>query len=189
MEGTRAVVKWTLGAKRGEISDVFASGDNYIVAVVTADRPDGIPALADVRDDAIAAFRRHKKAEQFINEFNSAMATSKDINSLAGTMKLNVGSAQDIAFGSYFVPGAGIEPELLGTAFGMKVNQLSKPVEGNSGVFVLVVEQFKPAAVLPDYSMIKRDILRSMSNRANDALTAVREKANVKDYRYKFDNF
>jgi peptidyl-prolyl cis-trans isomerase D len=189
MEGTRAVVKWTLGAKRGEISDVFASGDNYIVAVVTADRPDGIPALADVRDDAIAAFRRHKKAEQFINEFNSAMATSKDINSLAGTMKLNVGSAQDIAFGSYFVPGAGIEPELLGTAFGMKVNQLSKPVEGNSGVFVLVVEQFNPAAVLPDYSMIKRDIMRSMSNRANDALTAVREKANVKDYRYKFDNF
>lgn len=189
MEGTKAIVKWTLGAKRGEISDIFESGDNYIVAVVTADRPDGIPALADVRDDAILAFRKHKKAKQFTDEFNSAMATSKDINSLAGTMKLNVGSAQDVAFGSYFVPGAGIEPELLGTAFGIKVNQLSKPIEGSSGVFVVVVDQFNPGPVLPDYSMIKKDIMRNAANRANDAFTAVKEKANVKDYRYKFDIF
>ncbi len=189
MEGTKAIVKWTLGAKRGEISDIFESGDNYIVAVVTADRPDGIPALADVRDDAILAFRKHKKAEQFANEFNSALATSKDINSLAGTMKLNVGSAQDVAFGSYFIPGAGIEPELLGTTFGIKVNQLSKPIEGNSGVFVVVVDQFNPGPVLPDYSMIKKDIMRNATNRANDAFTAVKEKANVKDYRYKFDLF
>jgi peptidyl-prolyl cis-trans isomerase D len=189
MEGTKPVVQWALGAKRGDISDIFESGDNYIVAVVTANRPDGIPALDDVRDDAITAFRKHKKAEQFINEFNSAIATSKDINSLAAATKLNVGSANDIAFGSYFVPGAGIEPELLGTAFGIKVNQLSKPIEGNSGVFVLVVDQFNPSPVLPDYSPLKKDIMRSYANRAADALTAIKEKANVKDFRYKFEVF
>lgn len=189
MENTKPIVKWALGTKRGEISDIFESGDNYIVAILTADRPDGIPALEDVRDDAIVAFRKHKKAEQFMNEFNSAIATSKDINSLANTMKLNVGSAQDVAFGSYFVPGAGIEPELLGTAFGIKVNTLSKPIEGNSGVFVLVVDQFSPAPVMPDYSMIKRDLMNQGKNRAAEALTAVKEKANVKDYRYKFDIF
>jgi len=189
MEDTKPVVKWVLGAKRGEISDVFPSGDNYIVAVVVADRPDGIPNLNDVREDAIAAFRRHKKAEQFITEFNSAMSSGKDINSVAAAMKLNVLSGQDISFGSYFVPGAGIEPELLGTAFGMKVNQLSKPIEGNGGVFVLVVDQVNPGAVLPDYTGIKNDMMRNMSNRAGEALNAVKEKANIKDYRYKFDIF
>lgn len=189
MENTKPIVKWALGTKRGEISDIFESGDNYIVAVVTADRPDGIPALNDVRDDAILALRKHKKAEQFINEFSSAMATSKDINSLAATMKLNVGSAQDISFGSYFVPSAGIEPELLGTAFGIKAGVLSKPIEGNSGVFVLVVDQFTPAPGMPDYSMIKKDLIKQGANRASEALTAVKEKANVKDYRYKFDIF
>jgi peptidyl-prolyl cis-trans isomerase D len=189
MDGTKLIVKWALGAKRGDISDIFESGDNYIVAIVSANRPEGIPALNDVRDDAIVAFRRHKKAEQFIGEFNSASATSKDINSLAGNMKLNVGSAQDISFGSYFVPGAGIEPELLGTAFGAKVGQLSKPIEGNSGVFVLVVDQFNPSPVLPDYSPLKKDIMKSFANRAQEALTAVKDKANIKDYRYKFDTF
>lgn len=189
MDGTKAVVKWALGAKRGDISDVFESGDNYVVAVVTANRPDGIPNLEDVREDAIAAFRRHKKAEQFTNEFNSALATSKDMNGLAGATKLNVGSAQDVAFGSYFVPGAGIEPQLLGTVFGLKVNALSKPIEGNAGVFVVVVDQFNPGAALPDYSMVKMDMMRNSGNRATDALTAVKEKANVRDNRYKFDIF
>ncbi len=189
MEDTKPVVKWALGAKRGDISDIFESGHNYLVAVVTATRPEGIPALNDVRDEAIAALRQHKKAEQFIGEFNSAMATTKDIGSLAAAMKLNVATANDIAFGNYFVPGAGVEPELLGTAFGMKVNQMSKPVEGKAGVFVLVVDQFNPAPALPDYTFIKKDIMRSYANRASDALLAVKEKANVKDNRYKFDIF
>ncbi len=189
MENTKPIVRWALDSKRGEISDIFESGDNYIVAVVTADRPDGIPALNDVREDAIIALRKHKKAEQFMNEFSSATATSKDINTLANTMKLNVGSAQDVSFGSYFVPGAGIEPELLGTAFGIKVNTLSKPIEGNSGVFVVVVDQFTPAPIRPDYSDIKRDLMKQGANRAAESLTAVKEKANVKDYRYKFDIF
>jgi peptidyl-prolyl cis-trans isomerase D len=189
MEGTKQVVKWALGAKRGDISDVFESGDNYIVAVVTATRPEGIPALEDVRDEAVAAFRRHKKAEKFISEFNSSLATSKDINGLAAASKLNVGSAQDLSFGSYFVPGAGIEPQLLGTVFGMKVNQLSKPIEGNSGVFVAVVDQFNPGAALPDYNFVKNDLMKNMANKASEALNAVKEKANVRDYRYKFDIF
>lgn len=189
MENTKPIVKWALGAKRGEISDIFESGNNYIVAVVTANRPEGIPALEDVRDDAIAAWRKHKKAEQFIGEFNSAMALSKDIGSLAAAMKLNVGSATDVAFGSFFVPGAGMEPELLGTVFGLKANQMSKPFKGNSGVFVVVVDQVNPAPVLPDYSYIKKDIMRSYANKALEALNAVKEKSNVKDYRYKFEIF
>jgi parvulin-like peptidyl-prolyl isomerase len=189
MEGTKPIVKWVLGAKRAEISDIFESGHNYIVAVVTATRPGGIPALNDVRDDAIVAFRRHKKAEQFINEFNTAMGSSKDIGTLAAAMKLNVASANDIAFGSYFIPGVGMEPEVLGTAFGIKVNQLSKPIEGKGGVFVIVVDQFNPAPALPDYTFIKKDLIRQSSNRAAEALDAIKEKANVKDYRYKFEVF
>jgi len=189
MEGTKQVVKWTLGAKRGDISEVFESGDNYIVAVVTANRPDGIPSLEDVRDDAIAAFRRHKKAEQFTNEFNSAMGTTKDIGSLAAASKLNIASAQDLAFGSYFVPSAGVEPQLLGTVFGLKVNEMSKPIEGNSGVFVVVVDQFNPGAALPDYTFIKNDMMRGVANRAQDVFNTIKEKSNVKDNRYKFEIF
>lgn len=189
MPGTKLIVRWALESKRGDISEPFESGDNYIVAVVTANRPDGIPALNDVRDDAIVAYRKHKKAAQFINEFNSTLAMSKDIGSLAASMKLNIGNANDISFGSYFIPGAGIEPQLLGTSFGIKVNQLSKPVEGNGGVYVLVVDQFTPAPALPDYRGIKKQIMQSFANKATEALNAVKEKANVKDYRYKFEVF
>lgn len=190
MPNTKQVVKWALGAKRGDISDIFESGDNYIVAVVTSNRPEGIPALNDVRDEVIAAFRKHKKAEQFINEFNSALALNKDLNALSASLKLNIGTANDISFGSYFVPGAGIEPVLMGTAFGLKIGQISKPIEGNSGVFVAVVDQFNPAPEMKDFTQMKRDISNSYTkSRAADVINAIKEKANVKDYRYKFDVF
>ncbi len=190
MPNTKQIVKWALGAKRGDVSDIFESDDNYIVAVVNANRPEGIPALNDVRDDVIAAFRRHKKAEKFIGEFNSALAMSKTIDALSSALKLNIGTAADISFGSYFIPGAGIEPALMGTIFGLKQGMLSKPVEGNSGVFVVVVDKFTAAPVLPDYSQMKSDVSKSYGkSRMQDIINAIKEKANVKDNRYKFDIF
>lgn len=187
MDETKSVITWALGAKTGEISDIFESGDHYIVAILTASRPDGIPALNDVRDEAVKAFKQHKKAEQFISEFNAATATGGNIAAIGNAMKLTVMSAEEVAFGSFFIPGAGVEPRLLGAIFGTKIGQLSKPIEGNGGVFMVVVDQFKPAPDLPDYKYFQMQMMQASGNRANDAFDALKDKANIKDYRYKFD--
>lgn len=191
MEGTKDVIKWSLTAKRGELSDVFEAGNSYIVAVVTSVRVDGIPKLEDIKSEVELRAKQHKKAEQFIQEFTSAMGSSNNnIDALAGSLKLQVITANDVTFGSFFIPGAGIEPDLLGVIFGSKPGQFSKPVEGNNGVFVTIIDGMTPAPELPDYTMNKMQMLQGMLGRASNEITnTLKEKAKLQDFRYKFDIF
>lgn len=189
MDGTKDIIKWGLSAKKGEISDVFEVGYTYVVAVVTAVRIDGIPKLEDIRGEVEVRARQHKKAEQFKQEFTGAMS-SGNIDGVAAGMKLQVIPGNDVTFASYFVPGAGIEPALLGVVFGSNIGKLSKPVEGNNGVFVAVVDGFTPAPEMPDYSLYRMQMLQGLVGRAaNEVGTALKEKARLQDYRYKFDIF
>jgi len=190
MDGTKEVIKWSLTAKRGEISDIFQSGNNYIVAMLSAVRVDGIPKLEDIRSEVEVRAKQHKKAEQFIQEFTTAMGSAKTIDALAAAMKLQVVPGNDVTFGSFFIPGAGIEPELLGTVFGSKPGQLTAPIEGNSGVFVAVLDAVNQAPEMPDYTMNRVQLMQGMLGRAaNEVGSALKEKLKVQDLRYKFDFF
>lgn len=189
MDDTRDVIKWALTAKRGDISEVFQSGNNYIVAILTSVRTDGIPKLEDVKKEVEGYARRHKKAKQFIEEFNAALSSANNnIDALASNLKLQVIPATDITFNAFFIPGAGVEQELIGAVFGSKIGQLSKPVEGNNAVYVFVTDALNPAPAAPDYSYNKMQLMSQMSSRAtNDALDAVKQKYNIQDRRYLFD--
>lgn len=189
MDNTRDVIKWALTAKRGDISEVFQSGNNYIVAILTSIRTDGIPKLEDVKKEVEGYARRHKKAEQFIQEFNTALSgANNNIDALASAMKLQVIPASDITFNAFFIPGAGVEQELIGAVFGSKPGQLSKPLEGNNAVYVIVTDAINPAPAISDYSYNKMQLMSQMTSRAaNDALEAVKQKYKIQDRRYLFD--
>ncbi len=189
MDNTRDVIKWALTSKRGDISEVFQSGNNYIVAILTSVRTDGIPKLEDVKKEVEGYARRHKKAQQFIEEFNTALSkANNNIDELAKSMNLQVIPASDITFNAFFIPGAGVEQELVGAVFGSKIGQLSKPLEGNNAVYVFVTDAINAASPLPDYSYNKTQLMTQMSSRAtNDALEAVKQKYKIQDRRYMFD--
>lgn len=189
-EKTKDLVKWVLAGKKNDVSDVYVTGNNYLVAVISSDRPEGVPNLEDVREEAEAAFRKHKKALKFIEDFNKVTASNKTVDAIAAALKTQVYSSTDLSFASFFVPAAGIEPALLGTVFGLnKTGVLSKPIEGNSGVYVVIVDQLAAAPKLPDYTMVKLEAGRMNAQKAAGALEAMKEKANIKDLRYKFDIF
>lgn len=189
MDGTRDVIKWALTSKRGDISEVFQSGNNYIVAILTSIRADGIPKLEDVKKEVEEYARRHKKAKQFIDEFNAALnAANNNIDALASATKLQVNTASDITFNGFFIPGAGVEQELIGAVFGSKIGELSKPVEGNNAVYVFVTDAINPTPDLPDYSYNKMQLMSQMTSRAaSDALDAVKQHYKIQDRRYLFD--
>ncbi len=189
MDNTRDVIKWALTAKRGDISEVFPSGNNYIVAILTSIRTDGIPKLEDVKKEVEGYARRHKKAEQFIQEFNTALSgANNNIDALASAMKLQVIPASDITFNAFYIPGAGVEQELIGAVFGSPPGQLSKPLEGNNAVYVFVTDAINPAPAISDYSYNKMQLMSQMSSRAaSDALEAVKQKYKIQDRRYLFD--
>ena len=67
------------------------------------------------------------------------------LDALASQFNVEVQEATDISLTSTFVPGAGNEPEVIGTAFALAPQSVSKAIVGNSGVFVLSPRSVQPS--------------------------------------------
>ena len=85
------------------------------------------------------------------------------------------------------IPGVALEYKLIGTLFGSQPNKLTKPIEGTHGVYVAVVDNFINPAPLTNAIREKEQIGQVLLQRSQGQIfDALKDKANVKDYRYKF---
>ena len=83
--------------------------------------------------------RNAKKADIIINNLKGYTT----LNEAAEKLHTNVQTAEKISMSSYRF-GTGVESAVIGTAMALDDNELSQPVKGNAGVFVL---QAGPMAV------------------------------------------
>ena len=75
----------------------------------------------------------------------------------------------------------------MGTVFGSQPNKLSKPIEGQHGVYVVVLDNLISPATLANAIRQREQIAQALAQRAqNQFFEALKDKANVKDYRAKF---
>jgi peptidyl-prolyl cis-trans isomerase D len=85
------------------------------------------------------------------------------------------------------LPAVSVEYKLIGSVFGSKPGQISKPVEGQHGVYVYTLENFINPAPLTNAVREKQQIGQMLLQRSESQLfDALKDKANVKDYRAKF---
>jgi peptidyl-prolyl cis-trans isomerase D len=165
---------------------VFELPDMYVVAYCSRAQEEGIAPVEDVASDIRFILAKEKKAEIIAGEMTKLVAEGKTINDIAAKYNTNVQDAAGINFRSYSVPGAGIEPALIAAAAASEPGSLSKPVEGNNGVYMFVVSDATPA-VAEDLAMVKERMNSSYQIRASyEAYQALRDKKEVKDMRYKF---
>jgi peptidyl-prolyl cis-trans isomerase D len=165
---------------------VFELPDMYVVAYCSRAQEEGIAPVEDVASDIRFILARKKKAEIIAGEMDKLVAEGKTINDIAASYNTTVQDAAGINFRSYSVPGAGIEPALIAAASASEAGVLSKPVEGNNGVYMFVVTDATPA-VAEDLEMVKERMNSSYQIRASyEAYQAIRDKKEVKDMRYKF---
>jgi peptidyl-prolyl cis-trans isomerase D len=73
------------------------------------------------------------------------------LSAIAAANKVTVLNAVDLTIESPSVPGAGFEPKVVGTAFATKAGQVSKPIDGNSGVYVIMPKAVTKAPAIKDY--------------------------------------
>jgi peptidyl-prolyl cis-trans isomerase D len=188
IENSRVLIRAAFRGNTGsmvistESTPIFEFGDQFIVAVLTGIQKEGIAPFSTVKSSVELAVNRDKKAQLLIGK----MAGKNDLSSLASQMGVNVAEANDINFESYSIPGVGNEPAVVGAASVLEVNKLSKPIQGNTGVFVVKVTSEKTGAQ-QDLASEKFKLGASMNYRANsEAFEALRENAKIVDKRGKF---
>ena len=185
VETARELVRWAFNAEKGDVYDqVYTSGDQYIVAKLATVKPQGILALDLVKKQIEPMVRIEVKAKTLTDKFNSALNGSTTIEQAAQKAGTTVTPVQNIVFANPVIPGTGAEYKLIGTIFGSQINKLSKPVSGQQGVYIFTVNSFVNPAALANTVTQKQQLSQALAQRSQgQALEALKNKGNVKDYR------
>ena len=188
LENTREVVRWAFRSEDGAVSPVFESQQQFVVAILTVSLPKGIKPFEAVRTVVESRYKRDKKAEQISAKLEE---TRKKEGNSVERMAIGMGTvAQTFAsvnFGSGFLNNIGMEPQVSGFIFGGKKGTLSKPIHGNNGVFVVVVDSVTPMPKEAEQGPTHGNLRNQLKSRvAGEGLSARKELISIKDERHLF---
>ena len=184
----RDLVRWAFGAEKGDISDkIYTEGDQYVVARLVQIKPKGFLSLEDVKKQIQPMVLNQVKGKQLTAKLQAALSGSATMDQVAQKSGTTVMPIQNMVFANPVIPGSSAEYKLIGTVFGSQPNKLSKPVAGQTGVYVFDVDSFTNPPPLTDALRIKQQLGQALMQRADAQIfEALKDKANVKDYRAKY---
>ena len=117
------------------------------------------------------------------------MANNTDLDALAAELNVQVQNATGIPLSSNTIPGGGSnEQEVIGKAFTLEVGDVSIPLKGTDGVYVIEVTDKVMVEVGDlDPELFADDANSNYANRVNTGVfSALRNDAEVEDNRANF---
>lgn len=187
VQNGREIVRWFFDekVKVGQVSQVFDIDGKYVVATLKIQKEEGYAKLEDVKKMIEPLVKRDKKAEKIIENINKTGV--KDINTVASSLNAPVDSVPNAVFASYNFGRYGPELSVIGKISTMKQGAISKPIKGEMGVYVVVVDQVNPAPKTEDYRFVNMQMAAMFSQRVQNSLfEAIKAKAEVIDNRIIF---
>lgn len=180
LSAQRSIVQWAFNddTKVGEIKR-FSINNGYAVVQLTKKHEEGLMSPEDASATALPKIRKERKAEQII-----AANQGKAMDVLAKDNNVTTSNATAVTMKSPTIPGAGREPLVIGTAFGIAQDATSKLIKGETGVFLVKVTKKEEAPTLENFSTYANTLKTNASNRVNSAVyNALKEGAEIEDKR------
>ncbi len=176
----RPIVRWAFDSK-SKIGDVkrFNVSGGYAIVQITAINEAGLMNTEDASVTALPEIRKEKKAK-LIKEGVSATT----LNDFAKAKGQTVRSASAINMKNPTLAGAGLEPLVIGTAFGLEEGKTSGLITGEKGVFMVEVTGKTPAVELDNYQSSANQVSQAKLSAVNTRLfNALKEAAQIEDNR------
>ena len=189
LESPREIVRWIYdeNTKKNDISKVFDMQGKYVIAYIKEIREKGTPTLEQVKTEIEPLVKREKKADQIIKKINGLKSAGISIDQLAAKDKEKLDTLDFISFSSYSLPGYGPEPKVIGSLFTMKKGELSEPIQGNSAIFVLYVDNFTEPPANADYAASRNQMMMNYKSRVSyDVYNTLEKNTKIVDDRLLF---
>ncbi|MEQ1546548.1 transposase [Methyloglobulus sp.] len=144
MQDARQLVRWVFEAKKGDVSEPFNIGEQFVVASVDKIQSEGTQDATTARPMVEGVIRNEKKAETIIKKLGTGTTLEAAASAYGKQIEI-AGGDSSLTFSSQMIANIGDEPKLIGASFN-KENQakVSAPIAGNSGVFVIMANGKKP---------------------------------------------
>lgn len=189
-EVPRELVRWIFEAKKGEVSEkVFETDHNFIVTRVTDIQPKGLLSLEAVKSSIEAQVKNEVKAKMLSEKMNNALAGTSSIDQAAQKLGKAAINVENVVLANPVLPGVALEPSVVGTAFGLQPNKVSKSVKGTQGVYAVQVNGFTNPAelVASEVNNQKKQLQSTRAQRSWSAIfQALQNKATIDDNRIRF---
>ena len=187
LEDSRELVRWAYKAEVGDLSDIQEFGEKFVIAALVSATEEGYRPFEQVNAVIKSTLLNDKKADYIIADIEAKKADSQTLSSLAQKTGTEIKQAENISLSSYFIPGAGYEPALIGSVMKAERDAISEPVKGTSSVYVFrVVSETENSGVLSAAEQ-KTQLTQGYSYRVNYQLfNTLREMSDIEDNRSRF---
>lgn len=179
----RQIVKWAFegdtnigNVKRFEIVNV-----GHVIVKLKKINEKGLMTVEEARPQVEMLLKNKKKTEKI-----KAKMTGSTLAAIAATNKVTVQNVIDLTLENPSIPSAGIEPKVVGSAFSSKVGKVSKPIDGNSGVYVIATKSVTKAPAIKKYTDYVNKLKPQVVGNAGRYMQALKDDADIKDNRADF---
>ena len=183
LSNQRQIVKWAFegDTKIGSVKRFEIVNVGHVIAKLKSIAPKGLMSIEEARPQVEPILKNKKKAAKIIAKIKGG-----SLASIAASNKVTVMNAVDLTIENPSVPNAGYEPKVVGLAFSSKAGQVSKPIEGNSGVYVIATKVVTKAPSIKKYDDYIAKVKQQAVGNSGRFMQALKEDADIVDNRADF---
>lgn len=180
----RAIVRWAFAddTKEGDVKK-FDIAEGHIIVKVKSITDNGLMPLEEAKLTVLPIIRDQKKAEIIRKKMEGT--TLEAVAQKAGAQ---VAEATDVVFAGGTITKIGVEPKVVGKAFGLAAGKTSGLIDGKTGVFMIRTKAVTKSPDLPNYSMYTNRMKAESRGMVSQRLsTALKDAADIEDNRSEFN--
>ena len=183
LSNQRQIVKWAFegDTKIGSVKRFEIVNVGHVIAKLKSIAPKGLMSVEEARPQVEPILKNKKKAAKIEAKMKGA-----SLAAIAASNKVTVMNAVDLTIENPSIPNAGYEPKVVGLAFSSKVGKVSKPIEGNSGVYVIATKAVTKAPAIKKYDDFIAKVKQQAVGNSGRFMQALKEDADIVDNRADF---
>lgn len=181
LENSKELVRWAFNGKKDDVSSIIDIDGSYFVAALVDVKEDEYAKVEQVSDQIEQLLRNEEKARMIADKMSG-----QTLEQVASAVGSEIKEVPGIQWTAFYMPEFGVEPKLIGAIFAAQPQQLSKPVEGATGVYRFVVTNVVKTGMVnaeEERMRINANASYYLNERTLQALT---EESHVTDLRVKF---
>lgn len=179
----RKIVNWAFSEEQS-VGDIIQEeiDQGYVVVQLNNKIKKGLQSAQQASAIVTPIIEKEKKAEAILSQINS-----DDLNAIATQYGVTVQNVNAVNMANPLIPGAGREPKVVGAAFALEKGQISQPIVGEKGVYVIKLTNRVDAPDLPSYknAALKetQTKIQKLQNPNNAVVKALKDAKEIEDNR------
>ncbi len=185
-----SINRFAFEKKRGTISDVLPLTEGYGVFMISEVKKEGIQPLAELKESIRPRVLRDKKMQLLknkVSDYRKRLQSSDPLSNLTQqNPDLAIQTTGQFTLGGG-VPGIGRDMMFIGSLLALKLNEVSKPIEGMRGYYIAKLTErveIDSTAYKAQKEMLSTQILQTKKSQfLSEWLEQLKKNAEIKDNR------